>query len=919
VVSLLHDIVLNVAIILIILLLCGALGLGAANYLSRTSAYKAAIRQKEQELSEMLRLQAGFTFKLHKQMDKFTYVFIEGNLLTRLGLEPSYFIGRSPDEIERFSKEMASFLKGKYAQAWQGERVSYEVEFSGRLLIGVLQPVYTEDGQVAAIIGSVTDRTTPSEAEKKLQESEEKYRMLVESSQDFILSFDAAGYVTSVNQKMYSVFALQPEQIIGKCLAEAVHGLDKEVWKRNFSQALSQQSAMQFEMGIRLPDSKEHAYAVMLSPVFRRNNEFAGMTCTIHDVTDMRERQQADEANQAKSQFLARMSHEIRTPLNGIIGLSLLMQKTSLTGLQKDYLEKILSSSNALLGVINDILDFSKVEAGKIELERVEFRLEELMRRLGDSLSVQMGKKRIEVILDTPERFPAAVIGDPFRLEQVLLNLSNNAIKFTESGQICVRVRLERILNSQAHLSFIVEDTGIGISAEQLTNLFSPFTQGNVSTSRKYGGTGLGLVICQHLIQSMGGALRVESELGQGSMFAFELVLDMPLGTPVERWDLEMSNALVLIAEDHHEMRSYLTQTLSSFQLRPLAVESLDELVEAVTYNRYDYVLADLERPGLAGTEAWRQILGLLDRSRTKVIAITSVFGREELLRLPAEERADEFVIKPVSRLSLYETMRSFTKEEVRKEAAEQLAAAGEAEAEVSEHGHILVAEDNEINQLVISQLIQKMGYAVTMAGDGQELLELLDKRKWEVILMDLHMPVMDGFQTVQEIRKQPQYNDLPVIALTANVMKQDHDKCLKGGMNDILLKPVDENQLREMLDKWRESRSVGQLQGIDVKRALERLDGKVHILQYVMKAFQRDYKSFSQNVEEAMDNRQYSNVMRMAHTLKGVSASLCADRLSEAAAAFEEALQEDTDIPNWREKLLAVQSEINQIVLSIE
>ena len=253
-------------------------------------------------------------------------------------------------------------------------------------------------------------------------------------------------------------------------------------------------------------------------------SEITGVTGTVHDITDLKKREEADESNRAKSKFLARMSHEIRTPLNGIIGLSLLLQRTELTTIQKDYLDKIDCSSNVLLATINDILDFSKIEAGKMTLEMVDFSLELSLQKVADLVSVSIGKKRIEIMLDTPADLPDIVSGDSFRLEQVLINLSNNAIKFTKQGYIRLKVRLEKYVDEGVVVSFTMEDSGIGISKEQLSQLFLPFSQADTSISRRYGGTGLGLVICQHLVQSMGGVLQVDTVLGEGSRFYFSLM-----------------------------------------------------------------------------------------------------------------------------------------------------------------------------------------------------------------------------------------------------------------------------------------------------------------------------------------------------------------------------------------------------------
>jgi|GEM_PF-709271 len=898
-------------------------------YLLRNRRYKQMVHQAEQELINTLRMQPGFTFKLHADRSRYVYVLIEGQLLYQMGLEPKEFIGKSPDELPFVPQELASAMNMNYSKAWQGERVMYETKVMKQELLVTLQPIY-QYGAVTEVIGTAVDITGHKNAEVKIREREEQYQILVENSDDFILSFHLDGTVTSVNQKLCQTLQLEANQLIGRLFSPMLTLDDADLWEQAFEQAVVQGKVQQFEMCMILADDQEHVYIVTLSPFYRADAEIGGVTGTIHDITDLKKRKEADEANWAKSQFLARMSHEIRTPLNGIIGLSLLMQKTELSETQKDYLNKIEASSNALLGTINDILDFSKIEAGKITLEKVDFSLEESLRKVADLSSPALGKKQLEMIIDTSEDLPMYVNGDPFRLEQVLINLANNAIKFTESGHISIKVGLEAYVEDNVLLSFSIEDTGIGIAKDQLVKLFSPFTQADSSTSRKYGGTGLGLVICQHLIQSMGGILKVESKQGVGSRFYFTVMFEQSRQEFVENsvlTQLADGSHHVLVAEDHPLVREQLSRMLSSFQLQVKAAANVFELCQSLEDSMetgtpvYDYIVVDMEMEQLRKLQAWSGFISLIDRKTTKVIALTTIFGREELDKYPFDLRPDAVMMKPVCKLNFLQMLQSLT--QVESVETQELVAADKEiiSEEAAFRGHILVAEDNEINQLVITHMLERLGYQVTIAGNGHEVLAQADDRPWSLVLMDLHMPEMDGYETTRKLRQNKYFNRIPIVALTANVLSEDHERCLKIGMNDILIKPVDEERLLQMIQKWQNLNWLNRIEGMDTMQVMKNLDGKIHIFQYMVNKFKQDYRSFYYQLETALYKQEMVLARRMVHTLKGVSANFFAASLLEAVQSLEVELAEGAGgtMELWKLGAAKVQAEINRIVQSLD
>lgn len=896
-------------------------------YMLRNREYKGQIRQVEEEMLDMLRFQPGFTFKLHKHRDEFVYIVIEGQLLEMLGLKPSQFIGKKFSEVNVFNESFMARIQQYYEKAWQGERVNYEYDYNGFTILVSLQPIY-KYGHVIELIASACDVTEQRAALIKARARDEQYRTLVENSEDFIFRFQLDGTIASSNSKMYLTYQLDADQVKGKRLTELVQMDEPETWEIGFEQTILERKTQQFGIHLLHPDGSEHAYNVTLSPLFTEGEkEIDGVTGTVHDITDLKKREEADQSNRAKSQFLARMSHEIRTPLNGIIGLSLLLQRTELTTIQQDYLSKIDSSSNVLLATINDILDFSKLEAGKMSLETVDFSLEASLQKVVDLTSVSLGKNRIEIILETSEDLPDRVSGDPFRLEQVLINLTNNAIKFTKRGYLRLKVALEERSDEGYLLSFSMEDTGIGISKEQLSKLFVPFSQADTSMSRRYGGTGLGLVICQHLVQSMGGVLQVESTIGQGSRFYFNLVL----GKVHAEEEVQPANVQtklnscqsqrIRIAEDHPLVAKHIAELLEAMHLKTDRVATASELVAALEKEAWndspvDYVLLDMQMENLEYQDGLERVIAPIDRSRTKIIAYTTLDGREWMSELPEALQADVVLVKPVSRSNLKLAIQELAQREVRAIASETTPMTHtEAEQATESKGSILVVEDNEINQLVISEQLKQLGYHTVIAQNGLEALELADSQPWKLILMDVHMPEMDGYEATQKLRQRKHLNLVPIVALTANMLMQDRIQLLKLGMNDLLIKPITERQLTDMLGKWNQLSLLNQYPGVGVEQLLQNIDQKLHIFQYMMEKFKQDYHHFYDQLIPFIDGGELVAVKRKIHTLKGIAVNFYADALVTEVLAMEKELENGIHPQEALHILKRIQHEIDAIL----
>ncbi|MGD2023115.1 MAG: response regulator, partial [Desulfobacterales bacterium] len=523
-------------------------------------------------------------------------------------------------------------------------------------------------------------------------------------------------------------------------------------------------------------------------------------------------RNEAEDATKAKSEFLANMSHEIRTPMNAIIGMAHLALKTDLTPKQYDYLKKVDISAKSLLGIINDILDFSKIEAGKLDMESVDFQLEDTLDNISTLVGIKTQEKGLELLFKTDSSVPTALVGDPLRLGQILINLSNNAVKFTDSGEIVISTELVKKDGDQTTLKFSVQDTGIGMTAEQAAKLFQPFMQADSSTTRKYGGTGLGLTISKRLAEMMGGEIWVESEQGQGSTFSF--TANFGLGKEKAKKIFSPSKDLrgmkALVVDDNATSREILKDLLESFTFEVTVAASGPEgiaALESADKNKpFELVLMDWKMPGMDGIDASKRIKNHRRLSKIPAIVMVTAYGREEVMQQAEAVGLEGFLLKPVSPSMLFDaTMQAFG------EAVPEISRVAqrkEQEAEALENiqgARVLLVEDNEINQQVAKEILEGAGLNIILANNGQEAVNAVKENKYDAVLMDVQMPVMDGYTATRKIREweggmRPaegrrgnEGNDpIPIIAMTAHAMAGDEDKSLQAGMNGHVTKPID-------------------------------------------------------------------------------------------------------------------------------
>ena len=797
----------------------------------------------------------------------------------------------------------------------------YEHQFRLKCRDGSYRNIYCRGHVVEAdsnrralrVVGIQTDITDRVIAEEHLQ----IYQRFAETSGQGFAIATLDGQVTYVNQTLW--------KLVGESSAEAMCEGD---YGRFFTQPLAE--LFSGEIGTALEQHRQWVgelemltfqgdkIPVLLNFFLLRDRQ--GKSRYVGSVvTDIREqkqneqtlelaRQSAEQANSFKSEFLANMSHEVRTPLNAIIGMAYLLRQTELTERQQDYLYKVDYSSHALLAVVNDILDFSKIEAGQLQIEQTIFLLEDIFENLGSLQTNRSGDSAVELIYAIDGDIPAQIMGDPLRLSQVLTNLTQNAIKFTQQGQVTIAVSLVADHAEHGYLQFSVSDTGIGIKAEQLTGLFEPFSQADGSTTRRYGGSGLGLAICKQLVTIMGGQIWVESELGVGSQFYFTLcfekakIADNPRTT-------EFRELRVLLADDNPAVSAAVRQMLEQFSFRVSSVNSgaaviaeLERVQLEEPTDQYRLVIVDARMPETDGFEVSRLIR---QNSRFTSLAFMLMVGTESKHEIQEEaEQAGiiNFVVKPPTPSSLFDAIVSCLGSDQEGNRLRPVVTTDFKPPDLTGL-EVLVVEDNRINQQIARELLENAGVVVEVSGDGADAIKRLSEHKFDLVLMDMQMPDMDGYQATKKIRQQPKFAKLPIVAMTAHALLGDREKCLAAGMNDYLAKPVDPEKFYRVVEQWGGparpengsnlpiiSQSVpGDLlrlgvYGIDAVIGMQRVGGDGHFYRHLLGEFLTDYGQGEQRFVNAQQRGDQVLLNQLNHTLQGVAGNLGALELEVMA-----------------------------------
>ncbi len=749
--------------------------------------------------------------------------------------------------------------------------------------------------------------------EKALRQSKSKLSSILSAMVDYVFVFDCEHRFIFCHAPQVNNLFISTKEFLWKKHQEIMPpGVNTQFIKAFEKNKKGEVSEYEYWLKLK---QEVRWFSAKLSPM-RLENEFVGAVAVVRDITEHKRAEEtlentknqaiatqkvAEQASQAKSEFLANMSHEIRTPMNAIIGFTKLALKTTLTNKQRDYLKRIDSSSQTLLAIINDILDFSKIEAGKLSLESINFYLDDVLDKLFNFLCVKIEEKGLELFMTINREVPHHLVGDPLRLEQILINLTTNAVKFTDTGNILIKVELIALETELAKLRFSVQDTGIGISQETIPHLFDAFTQADGSTTRQFGGTGLGLAICKSLAQLMGGEIWVESQLGKGSTFTFttdfghqeEKTFQLPA---------KLRSLRVLVVDDDEMGRITLQEGLRAFSIEVSTAASGEAALVELKTKSYDLIILDWKMPGLNGIETAKRIMEIFPQKH-KIILMTG-FHKEYLLN-EANILVDAFLSKPVSRTTLFNTILKLFGKDVAK-SSHSIATFG---TKRFNGAHILLVEDNLVNQEVALEIMECEGLQVDIANNGKEAVAMVAEADFEAVLMDIQMPQMDGYEATQLIRKNPQYNELPIIAMTADAMTGVREKCLAAGMNDYITKPIEVGHLFNILGKYIQAKERIQpkvedetplpenLPGIDIAMALKRLGGKRRLYHSLLENFYKDYQGVVEQIKSLLEKGDTETARRIVHTLKGIAGTIGINNLYENSNVLESTLKSGDEI----------------------
>jgi PAS domain S-box-containing protein len=919
------------------------------------------------------------------------FLRISRSLAERLGLRsPANAVGKT--DFDFFSEEHARPAFEDEQAVMRTERPvvgkeEKETWTDGRVrwVSTTKVPLRDGAGRVVGTLGISRDITASKEAEAELRASEQRTRLIVDTAHDAFVAMNAQGAITEWNHQAEIVFGWSRAEAVGRPLAETIIPPQyRERHTRGVQHFLETGEGpvlnKLLELSALRRDGTEFPVELTIAPI--RLGEQWFFAAFVRDITRRKrvlaELQQAKEAaesaSRAKSEFLANMSHEIRTPMNGILGMTELALDTELTREQRDYLTMVKVSAEGLLGVINDILDFSKIEAQRLQLEAIDFSLRDSLGDTMKALALRAQQKGLELACHVPPDVPDALNGDPGRLRQIIVNLVGNAIKFTERGEVVVSVAMtndgmtndERSPKPQARspnegegaapgfdirdssflrhssfrdssfvsLHFEVRDTGIGIPADKQRKIFQAFEQADTSTTRQYGGTGLGLTISARLVEMMGGRIRVESEPGRGSIFHFTARFAPargPVASPAMARPETLHGLPVLVVDDNATNRLILHEMLTNWRMRPAVVEGAAQALAALEQaaaqgEPFPLVLLDVMMPGVDGFTLAEQIQRHPELTGSVLLMLSSAARAEDSARCRQLGIAT-YLTKPVKQSELLDAILT-----ARHAATDKEERAAPAAAPVLDRGRlrVLLAEDNVVNQRLAVRLLEKQGHAVVVANNGHEALAALEREPFDLVLMDVQMPDMGGFETTAEIRRREAERGngrhVPVIAMTAHAMKGDRERCLAAGMDDYVSKPVRAQELFEAIARvlvvgGKRAGDAAPAADAELDRAdlLNRLvGGDAELLKEVVGVFLDSCPTMLAELKQAVDRRDASAVQRAAHALKGAVANFGAKTASEAAQRLE-VMGRDQDLGRAAEAYAALEMALERLRPALE
>ena len=818
---------------------------------------------------------------------------------------------------------------------WRKDGVGFPVDYGTTPIV--------KDGAILGAVVSFSDITARKEADERLRQTEQFYRSVLELAPDGLMVVDANGAMRLANARCAQLFGYTRDELIGQAVEMLVpadvrprHTALRETFHRS---PVAREMGPDRELSAVRKDGSQFPVEIGLSPLPARGSDLRQVAVSIRDVTERKEQERAlklakdkaEEATQTKSMFLANMSHEIRTPMNAILNMTGLALDADLAPKPRQFISVANSSARNLLGILNDILDFSKIEADKLELEHAPFSLREVLEEVTETFRSVVIQKHVELITHALPTVPDGLRGDALRVRQVLSNLISNAFKFTEKGEVLVRVEPvaesgDGVPPDEVLLRFSVTDTGIGISPEQQARLFQSFTQADSSTTRKYGGTGLGLVISRRLARLMGGDLTVESTPGKGTTFVFtaRLGVESQPAAPARVLPAGVPERPVLIVEDTETSRELLETLLRSWSIPPVSVATAEEgLALLELRNRkggrdpFGLVVLDWMLPGIDGLDAAALIRAREETRTLPIVLISAYAGKEEEARC-AELGVNVFLPKPITASSLFDAV-----VEAQGARVHAVGRALDAPLEREFDAHVLLAEDNEANQMVASEILSRLGIELDIADNGREAVEMVGAApdKYAAVLMDMQMPEMDGLAATRALREHGY--TLPIISMTANAMRADLDACLSAGMNDHITKPIERKALLQTLRRWLPARRQSDdakrgaseresalsrepagsasdrsptLEGIDVAGSLERLGLEFDSFKRMLIRFADGQGATLDALRAAVTSNDCAAVARHAHAIAGASGNLGADGLRAAAKALEHAGRENSN-----------------------
>lgn len=774
-----------------------------------------------------------------------------------------------------------------------------------------------------AVLGWNIDITRRKAMENEIRKSQAKFQRLVEElgGRFVVFSHTPDGKILFMSEGVVSVFGLKRDDVQGKQWQDVINWLPGEIEKAEYvfrAFLRNESTSNEIELSFIHTNGSKRIVLISEHAVLDADSRLVSIDGIIEDITARKEaekilaqaKEAAEEATRAKSDFLANMSHEIRTPMNAIIGLSYLALQGDLNDKQRSYIDKVHHSADYLLGILNDILDFSKIEAGKLSMEHTNFFLEDVFDHIADVVGLKARESGLQLMFDLPCTLPTALVGDPLRLGQVLINLGNNAVKFTPKGEVVICVRVAKDSEDEVTFRFAIRDTGIGMTEIQQDKLFRQFSQADTSITRKYGGAGLGLAISKKLTEMMGGSIWMESTPEKGSTFFFTACFEKQPPTDQQTCPIKKASPLhILVADDNATARSIFSEMLTGFGFTADLADSPEaayQLLEQQNNNRlYDLAIVDYAFANTNGIEIARTMQAAATTKHAPMVILVSAYHDMNLMHKAKDvDIIKDVLSKPIMPSTLFDAIMLVKQGKVRRQSRSMRRRDKIIQTTAKlKTARVLIVEDNDINQDVAADLLTNHGIDYRIADNGQIALEMLEKEHFDGVLMDCQMPVMDGYTATRKIREDKRFKELPIIAMTANVMTGDREKSMAAGMNDHIGKPIRVQELFKAMDKWIKptismlpsqsgdtADKLDNIPGIDIAAGMETVQGNRKLYLNLLSKFYHRYHDFERQFNAARQEDDKKAPVRCAHTLKGVAANIGAHGIKEKAGNLESA-----------------------------